>query len=48
MSLQIDVRLQHPFSMLEAVRRGAGKTTFTTHLLKEGNWLIHPTPERNF
>ena len=32
--------------MLVAGGRGAGKITFTKHLLKEGNWLIHPTPER--
>ena len=46
MSLHIDVRLQHPFSMLVACGRGAGKTTFTKHLIKERNWLIHPTPQR--
>ena len=46
MSLQIDVRLQYPFSMLVAGGRVAGKTTFTKHLLKERNWLIHPTPQR--
>ena len=46
MSSQIDVQFQHPFSMLVASGRGAGKTTFTKHLLKEGNWLIHPTPQR--
>ena len=33
MSLQINVRLQHPFSMLVAGETGAGKTTFTKHLL---------------
>ena len=46
MSLQIDVRFQDSFSMLVAGGRAAGKTTFTKHLLKEGNWLIHPTPQR--
>ena len=46
MSLHIDVRLQHPFSMLVAGGRGAGKTTFAKHLIKERNWLIHPTPQR--
>ena len=46
MSLQINVQLQHPFSMLVACGRGAGKTNFTKHLLIEGNWLIHPTPQR--
>ena len=46
MSLQLDERLQHPFSMLVAGGTGAGKTAFTKHLLKEGNWLIHPTPQR--
>ena len=44
MSLQIDV--QHPFSMLVAGAMGAGKTTFTKHLLKERDWLMHPTPQR--
>ena len=44
MSLQIDVRLQHPFSMLVAGGMGAGKKTFTKHLLKERDWLMHPTP----
>ena len=46
MSSQIDVRFQHPFSVLVTGGRGAGMTTFTKHLLKEGNWLIHPTPQR--
>ena len=46
MCLRIDVRLQHPFSMLVAGGRGAGKTTFTKHLLKERDWLMHPTPQR--
>ena len=46
MSLQINVQLQHPFSMLVACGRGAGKTNFTKHLLIEGNWLTHPTPQR--
>ena len=46
MSLQIDVQLQHPFSRLVAGGRGAGKTLFTKHLLKKGNWLTHPTPQR--
>ena len=45
MSLQIDARLQHAFSMLVAGGRGGGKTTFTKHL-KEWDWLIHPTPQR--
>ena len=43
MSLQIDVHLKHPFRMLVAGGRSAGKTTFMKILLKEGNWLIHPT-----
>ena len=43
---QIDVWFQHPFSMLLASGRGARKTTFTKHLLKEGNWLIHRTRQR--
>ena len=46
MSSQIDVQFQNLFSMLVADRRGAGKTTFKKHLLKEGNWLIHPNPQR--
>ena len=46
MSSQIDVQLKDPFSMLMAGERGAGKTTFTKKLLKEENWLIHPTPQR--
>ena len=46
MSLHIDVRLQHPFSMLVAGGRDAGKTTFTKHLIKERDWLIHSTPQR--
>ena len=46
MCLRIDVRLQQPFSMLVAGGRGAGKTTFTKHLLKERDWLMHPTPQR--
>lgn len=46
MSLQIDVHLIHLFSMLVAGVKGSGKTTFTKHLLKERNWLIHPTPQR--
>ena len=46
MSSQIDVQLKDPFSMVVAGGRGAGKTTFTKKLLKEENWLIHPTPQR--
>ena len=46
MPLQADVQLQHPFSVLVAGGRGAGKTTFTKHLLKKGNWLTHTTPQR--
>ena len=46
MSSQIDVQLKDPFSMVVAGERGAGKTTFTKKLLKEENWLIHPTPQR--
>ena len=46
MSSQIHVRFQHPFSMLVASERGAGKTNFTKHLLKEGYWLIHPIPQK--
>ena len=46
MSLQIDVQLKHPFSILVADGSGAGNTTFTKNLLKEGNWLIQPTPQR--
>ena len=34
-----DAQFQHPFNMLVAGGRGAGKTTFTKH-------LIHPTPQR--
>ena len=45
MSSQIDAQLKYPFSMLVAWR-GPGKTTFTKSLLKEGNWLIHPTTQR--
>ena len=43
---QIDVWFQHPFRMLVAGGRRAGKTTFTKHLLKEGNWLMHRTRQR--
>ena len=32
--------------MLVAGAMGAGKTTFTKHLLKERDWLMHPTPQR--
>ena len=46
MSLQIDVQLQHSFSMLVAGGRGAEQTTLINHHLKEGNWLIRPTPQR--
>ena len=46
MSSQIDVQLKHPFSILVADGSSAGNTTFTKNLLKEGNWLIHPTPQR--
>ena len=46
MSSQIDVWFQNLFSMLVADRRGATKKTFKNHLLKEGNWLIHSTPQK--
>ena len=46
MSSQIDVWFQNLFSMLVADRRGAGKKIFKKHLLKEGNWLIHSTPQK--
>ena len=46
MSSQRDVQFQHPLSMVVASERGAGKATFTKHLLKEGNWLMHPTPQK--
>ena len=46
MSSQIDVWFQNLFSMLVADRRGATKKTFKKHLLKEGNWLIHSTPQK--
>ena len=46
MSSQIDVQLKHSFSMLVTGGRSAGKITFTRNLLKEENWLIHPTLQR--
>ena len=46
MSSQIDVQLKHPFNILVADGSGAWNTTFTKNLLKEENWLIHPTPQR--
>ena len=45
-SSQINVRFQHLFSMLVASGRDAGRTFFTTYLLKEGNLLTHSIPQR--
>ena len=46
MSLQMEVELKHPFSMLISGGRGAGKSTFTKLLLKYRKELINPPPER--
>jgi len=40
------MELQHPFSMLVAGGRKAGKTEFTKKLLKSTHEIINPSPER--
>ena len=42
----MDLTLHHPFSMLIAGGRKAGKTEFTKSLLRFSNILIKPFPER--
>ena len=42
----IDTSLKHPFSMLVAGGRGAGKTEFVKSLLMHANKYIHPYPNR--
>lgn len=42
----MEVALIHPFSMMVAGGRKAGKTEFTKSLLKNSHQLIHPQPQR--